>query len=307
MGETTKLANLIDPEVIAAYIDTKLINKIVFAPLATVDTTLVGNPGDMLKYPAYAYVGAASDLTEGSAISTVSLNASTVSVRIKEAGLGIEITDTAILSAFGDPQEEIASQLLKAMADKVDIDFLATLGNIDSTMTVSGVSTVLDISNALEKFGEDIDGQKALVVPPAIYTMIRNTKDWAPASEFAADALVRGAVGQIFGCDIMVSNRLTTSGNSYVVKPGALRLVLKRDTLLEADRDILRRVNVFTSTKHYATYLMGGRHYMGMLMHHTWLEQQEKKAEKPQKPVEEAKEKSVKEEEPKRKTSRRKQ
>ena len=237
MGETTKLANLIDPEVIAAYIDTKLINKIVFAPLATVDTTLVGNPGDMLKYPAYAYVGAASDLTEGSAISTVSLNASTVSVRIKEAGLGIEITDTAILSAFGDPQEEIASQLLKAMADKVDIDFLATLGNIDSTMTVSGVSTVLDISNALEKFGEDIDGQKALVVPPAIY------------------ALVRGAVGQIFGCDIMVSNRLTTSGNSYVVKPGALRLVLKRDTLLEADRDILRRVNVFTSTKHYATYL----------------------------------------------------
>ena len=255
MGETTKLANLIDPEVIAAYIDTKLINKIVFAPLATVDTTLVGNPGDTLKYPAYAYIGAASDLTEGSAISTVSLNASTVSVRIKEAGLGVEITDTAILSAFGDPQEEIASQLLKAMADKVDIDFLATLGNIASTMTVSGVSTVLDISNALEKFGEDIDGQKALLVPPSIYTMIRNTKDWSPASEFAANALVRGAVGQIFGCDIMVSNRLMASGNSYIVKPGALRLVLKRDTLLEADRDILRRVNVFTSTKHYATYL----------------------------------------------------
>lgn len=255
MGDTTKLANLIDPEVIAAYIDTKLINKIVFAPLATVDTTLVGNPGDMLKYPAYAYIGAASDLTEGSAISTVSLNASTVSVRIKEAGLGVEITDTAILSAFGDPQEEIASQLLKAMADKVDIDFLTTLGNIASTMTVSGVSTVLDISNALEKFGEDIDGQKALLVPPAVYTMIRNTKDWSPASEFAANALVRGAVGQIFGCDIMVSNRLMASGNSYIVKPGALRLVLKRDTLLEADRDILRRVNVFTSTKHYATYL----------------------------------------------------
>jgi hypothetical protein len=53
----------------------------------------------------------------------------------------------------------------------------------------------------------------------------------------------------------MVSNRLRTSGNCYVVKPGALRLVLKRDTLLETDRDILRRVNVFTATKHYVTYL----------------------------------------------------
>ena len=255
MGETTKLANLIDPEVLAAYIDKKLIDKVVFAPLATVDDTLVGRPGDTIKFPYYSYIGAASDLTEASAISTVSLNASTVSVQIKEAGKGVEISDSAILSAYGDPVEEIASQLLKSMADKVDIDMLATMAAIASTMTVSGVSTVMDISDALELFGEDIDGQKALVVPPAMYTKIRNTKDWAPASEFAAGALVRGAVGQIFGCDIMVSNRLRTSGNSYIVKPGALRIVLKRDTLLEADRDILRRVNVYTATKHYVTYL----------------------------------------------------
>lgn len=255
MGETTKLANLIDPEVLANFIDKKLIDKIVFAPLAEVDTTLVGNPGDKIKFPSYAYIGAASDLTEGSAISTVSLSTGSVSVTVKEAGKGVEITDTAILSAFGDPVEEIANQLVKSMADKVDIDFLATMASAASEMTASSVSTVLDISNALELFGEDIDGQKALIVPPAMYTKIRNTKDWAPASEFAAGALVRGAVGQIFGCDIMVSNRLKTSGNSYIVKPGALRLVLKRDTLLEADRDILRRVNVYTATKHYVTYL----------------------------------------------------
>jgi hypothetical protein len=118
---------------------------------------------------------------------------------------------------------------------------------------------VLDISNSLEKFGEDIDGRKALIVSPRTYTKIRNTKDWAPASEFAANALVRGAVGQIFGCDIIVSNRLRQTAvageKAFIVKPGALRLILKRDTLLEADRDILRRVNVFTATKHYVDYL----------------------------------------------------
>lgn len=255
MGETTKIANLIDPQVLADYIDKKLIDNIVFAPLATVDQTLVGRPGTILEFPAYAYIGAASDLTEASAISTVSLNASTVSVQIKEAGKGVEISDTAMLGAFGNPVNEIGAQLLKAMADKVDIDFLTTMNAADSTMTVSGVSTVMDISDALELYGEDIDGQKGLIVPPALYTKIRNTKDWAPASEFAAGALVRGAVGQIFGCDIMVSNRLRTSGNAYIVKPGALRLVLKRNTLLESDRDILRRVNVYTATKHYVTYL----------------------------------------------------
>ena len=255
MGEVTTLSYLIDPEVLAKFIDKKLIHKIVFAPLAEVDDTLVGNPGDIIKFPSYTYIGAADDLTEGSAISTVSLHTSTASVQIKEAGKGVEITDTAILSAYGDPVEEIASQLLKSIADKVDIDFLATLAGVGATMTHSGVSTVMDISDSLELFGEDIDGQKALLVSPSMYTMIRNTKDWAPASEFAAGALVRGAVGQIFGCDIMVSNRLTTSQNAYIVKPGALRLVLKRDTLLEADRDILNRINVYTATKHYATYL----------------------------------------------------
>lgn len=251
----TKLANLIDPQVIADYVDQKLIDNIVFAPLAEIDQTLVGRPGDTLEFPAYAYIGAASDLTEGSAMSAVSLNASTVSVKVKEAGKAVDITDTARLSAFGNPVNEIGNQLLKAMSDKMDIDFLATLAAIGSTMTSSGVSTVLDISNSLEKFGEDIDGQKALLVPPALYTKIRNTKDWAPASEFAAGALVRGSVGQIFGCDIMVSNRLRTSGNAYIVKPGALRLILKRDSLVEGDRDILSRVNVYTITKHYATYL----------------------------------------------------
>lgn len=255
MGETTKLANLINPQVIADYVDQKLINNIVFAPLAMVDTTLQGKPGDTLSYPAYAYIGAASDLTEGSAISTVSLNASLVSVQVKEAGRGVEITDTAMLSAFGNPVDEIGNQLLKAMSDKIDIDFLSVLASIDSTMTQASVSTVLDVSNSLEKFGEDIDGQKALVVPPALYTKIRNTKDWAPASEFAAGALVRGAVGQLFGCDIMVSNRLKSASAAYIVKPGALALVLKRDSLVESDRDILRRVNVYTITKHYAAYL----------------------------------------------------
>ena len=251
----TKLANLIDPQVLADYVDQKLINNIVFAPLADIDDTLVGRPGDTIEFPTYAYIGAADDLTEGSAMSVVSLNASTVSVKIKEAGKAVDLTDTARLSAYGNPVDEIGKQLLKSMSDKVDIDFLATMNGIGSQMTVSGVSTVMDLSDALELFGEDIDGQKGLLVPPALYTKIRNTKDWAPASEFAAGALVRGAVGQIFGCDIIVSNRLKTPNKAYIVKPGALKLVLKRDSLVEQDRDILSRVNVYTITQHYVTYL----------------------------------------------------
>ena len=266
----TKLANLINPQVLADYVDQKLIEKIVFAPLATIDDTLVGNPGDTLEFPRYAYIGDADDLTEGSAMSCVSLNASTVSVKIKEAGKAVDITDTARLSAYGNPVDELGQQLVKSMASKQDKDFLASMGTgIASTMTFTAQASastaavgVQDISDALELFGEDIDGKKALIVPPRLYTKIRNVKDWAPASEFAAGALIRGAVGQIFGCDIIVSNRLRSTTlntgldeNAWIVKPGALRLVLKRNALVESDRDILKRTNVYTITKHYVTYV----------------------------------------------------
>lgn len=264
MGETTKLGNLVDPEVLADYIDKKLIDAIRFAPLAEIDTTLVGRPGDILSMPYYSYISMASTLSEASAISTVSLNASTVSARIVEIGKGVEISDTAMLSAYGDPVAEIAKQLVMSIADKVEVDLLAKMAAQTAPMVYKNGSSsvalkVQDISDALELFGEDIDGQKAVLVSPKLYTAIRNTKDWCPASEYAAGALVRGAVGQIFGCDVFVTNRLKGAAakdeNAYIVKPGALRLIMKRDTMLEADRDILRRVNVYTATKHYVPYL----------------------------------------------------
>ena len=118
MGQTTKLADLLNPQVLADYVDAKLINNIVFAPLATIDNTLVGNPGDTLTVPVYNYIGDAEDLTEASAISTVKLTYSAASVTVKEAGKGVEISDTAILSAYGDPIAEIGDQLLKSIASK---------------------------------------------------------------------------------------------------------------------------------------------------------------------------------------------
>ena len=199
-------------------------------------------------------------------------------MQIKEAGKGVEITDTAILSGYGDPYGQAAMQIVMSMADKVDIDLLGILGSIASTMTYNTAAStsaiaVPDISNALELFGEDIDGQKVLLASPKLYTAIRNTKDWAPASEFAAGAMVRGAVGQIFGCDVIVTNRLKGDAgtgldeDAYIVKPGALRLFLKRDSLVETDRDILKRINVITVTKHYAAYLYNAANAIKLAVH----------------------------------------
>ena len=85
--------------------------------------------------------------------------------------------------------------------------------------------------------------------------MRANTNSWIPASDFAAGVAVRGAVGEYQGCQVVVTNKLKTSKNIYIVKPEALRIFIKRGTQVEADRDILKFTNVFTASKHFATYL----------------------------------------------------
>lgn len=261
---TTMLGNLIHPEVIADFVETKLTDKMLFAPLAEVDYTLSGRPGDTLTFPVWNYIGDASTLSEASTLSLVTLSQGSASVTVHKIAQGVEITDEAALSGLGDPIGEGAMQITTALANGIDNEMLATLGTIGSAMTyeTSG-STVAptgdDITDALELFGEDIDGVKVAVVPPKAYTALRKAGksdgSWLPASEIAANIAIKGVVGEYQGCQILVSNKLKTSGNIYIVKPGALRLVMKRDVLVESERDILRFTNVITGSVHFATYL----------------------------------------------------
>lgn len=262
---TTMLSNMINPVVIADFIDAKLVDNMVFSPLATIDYTLEGKAGDTLRFPVWRYIGDASTLGEASTLSVSTLVASSASVKVHKIAKGVELTDEAILSGLGDPVGESVSQITLALASGIDNEMLATMtSDVASTMTYqTSASTVApsdtDITDALELFGEDIDGTKVSVVPPAVYTSMRKTgKDngnWIPASELSAEIAIRGAVGEYQGCQVIVSNKLKTSGNIFIVKPNALRLIMKRGALVETDRDILKFCNVITGSVHFATYV----------------------------------------------------
>ena len=256
---TTVLANLINPQVIADFIDEKLTDKMVFAPLATIDGTLEGRPGSIVTLPSWQYIGAASTVAENASIPLTSLTQTSASVAIHKIAKGTEFTDEAALSGFGDIAQESGEQLVLALADGLDGELLGVLETIASTMTQTITSTGLtadDINDALELFGEDIDdGTKVLLVSPAQATALRKASDWLPASEIAADRMVRGAIGEIYGCQVIITNRLRDKSEAFIVKPGALRIFLKRDTMVEADRDIVYKKTVVTADKHFACYL----------------------------------------------------
>jgi len=51
---TTKISNLVDPEVMSDMITATLPKKIKFAPIATINTDLVARPGNTITVPKYA-------------------------------------------------------------------------------------------------------------------------------------------------------------------------------------------------------------------------------------------------------------
>ena len=255
----TKLASLVNPQVLAGLVEKKLTDLQRLVPLCDVDTTLTGQPGDTITLPCFAYIGDAEDVAEGADMGISKLTASTDTKTIKKVGKGVEITEEALLSAYGDPLNQAAYQIALAIAAKTDNDVLATAATASLSYTTQGTEfTADDIADALVKFGEDIDGDKYAVVSPATYAALRKADDWCPASEIAAEMLIRGSVGMVHGCQVVLTNKLTgsTYGKSaFIVKPGALRIYTKRDTLIKVDEDIIGSYLVLAATKHYVTHL----------------------------------------------------
>ena len=263
MADLTKIANMINPEVMADVVRDKLTDLIKFTPLAKIDTTLQGRAGDTVTLPKFAYIGDAADVAEGEAIPMALLTTSTSKVKVKKAGKGIKITDEAVLSGYGDPVGEGTNQLSLSIAAKVDNDCLAALSGIKANMTVdvSAKDTIGShvIADGLVKFGEDLEGEKVLLIAPAQLAQIRKDPDYLKPSEMTQKAIMGGVIGEIWGCQICVSNKIKASGSkytNYIVKPGALAIYLKRGVEVETARDISLKLTEITADEHYAVYLL---------------------------------------------------
>ena len=257
----TYLSDLFNPQVVADLIDTKLTNNMVFAPLARIDTTLQGRAGNTVTMPYYSYIGKASTVSEGYDIPLSKLTQTTTSVTIVKYGKAVQITDEAVLSGYGDPLDEAATQIALSIDDAIDDALLAALAANSASAqnyATSDSSVALapaDIPLALAKFGEDMEGEKALLVTPDFYAKLVG-ENWIPASEIAADVRIRGAVGLAYGCQVIVSNRLATAGNLYIVKPNTLAVFIKRNSMIETDRDIPNQSTVLAGSILCAPYLL---------------------------------------------------
>lgn len=257
-SNTTMLSDLLDPQVVADYVDKKLIDFIRFAPLARIDMTLVGRPGDEVTLPQYNYAGMASDVAEGEDIPISKLTQSVARVKVSKVGKAIQFTDEALLSAYNnDIAEEAAKQVVLAVNDKIEYDLLERMtydATLTATIGASG-SPANGVADALVKFGEDIEGDKVILCDPVFYGRLIKSDGWIPNTEMGADIIVRGTVGSVFGTQVVLTNRLANRATAFIVKPGALAIFMKRDTLVEFDRDKIDQTNYIIGSKIIAPYV----------------------------------------------------
>ena len=255
MAETL-LTNMIDPGVMAPMISAALPNKIKFAPLANVDTSLVGRPGSTLTVPKFAYIGAAEDVAEGVAIGITTLTTSDTDFTIKKAGKAVEITDEAVLSGLGDPIGEATNQLGMSISDKIDNDLVDCLEGATLVYNDPGTFDLDTVANGLDLFTEEDDESKVMLMHPLDASVLRKAVAgaWARYTELGDSIIVNGTYGAVLDAQVVRSRRVTR-GLAHIVKPGALTIFMKRDVDVETDRDILAKSTVISADEHYGTYL----------------------------------------------------
>ena len=276
-NQTTKLSDLINPQVMADMISAKIANKIVVAPFAKIDNTLVGVPGNTVTVPQYAYIGDAADIAEGVAAETVKLTASTTTVTVKKAMKAVELTDEAGLSGYGNPVGETNNQLAKSIASKVDNDAMTALQG--AQLTYDGSAAAIKYSgivDAIDLFEEEVNSEKVIFVHPKQVTQLRKDADFISADKYKAGVILSGEIGMIANCRVVPSKKVpvvkvgeTGSQSDCYACPivklnndaeaeddaAAITIYLKRDTNVETDRVSLARKTDISVDKHYAVAL----------------------------------------------------
>ncbi len=253
----TKIANLIDPEVMADMISAKLPKKIRVAPFAKVDNTLEGAEGDTITVPKFAYIGDAEDVAEGVECGMTTLEASSEKVTVKKAMKGVTLTDEAVLSAHGDPIGETNNQLALSIASKVDNDCMDALTDetAEGRLLYDGSAAKISyegVVDAVDVFEEEVNGEKAMFVHPKQVTTLRKDANFISADKYNQNVVLKGEIGMIANTRIVPSKKVKENAE----KTAYLNPIIKLETEEETEEEtpaltiyLKRNINVETERK----------------------------------------------------------
>lgn len=267
----TKLAQMIDPEVMAPMISAKLEKSIKVTPFAKIDTTLEGRPGSTITVPRYEFIGDANDLAEGADAEATQLTTTHAEYKIKKAVKQVQLTDEAVLSGYGNPVGETNNQLGLALASKIDQDAMDALLNAQNVKTY--VDDTHEISyngvvSAIDEFYEEDNVEKVMFISPHQVTTLRKDANFISKDKYGNQVMIDGEIGMVGNARIVPSKRIVASAGKYTCPIvqlrgeeqtgddlSALTIYLKRGVNLETDRNLTNYTTLIGADEHYVVAL----------------------------------------------------
>ena len=230
--------------------------------------------GHTVQIPKYGTVTAA-DVAEETDLSATALQSTNVDVEIKTVGAMVDVTDRAQM-ASADVVADIGTVLGNAIAKKIDSDILALLDDFSNVVGSqrAGV-TLADLLSGVAKIrANSYRGELACVLHPeqAYHLKSQLTHNAnAIASDIANEAMRTGYIGTIAGCnvyesaDVVTDTDLGTSGavggtgaeedltyaKGAIFAPEAIAMALKRDFVIEQERNASKRSTELVATAYY--------------------------------------------------------
>ena len=240
--------------------------RIKVKPFAKIDTTLVGNAGDTISVPKYAYIGEAEDVAEGIEAGTTVLTSSTTNAKVKKVVKNVELTDEAVLSGYGDPVGETTRQLASSVAGKIDTDCMEALSGASLKHTDAGIINYDGVVKAVGLFEEEDEAPKVMFIHPNQETQLRLDPNFLDKNKYGMEVVMNGVIGSIAGCQVVKSKRVKAVGQKYI-NPivqvtgdeedglAALTIYMKRGSSLETDRNVKAKTTLFSVDEHYTAVL----------------------------------------------------
>ena len=269
---TTQFSNMINPEVMAEMISAKVAKKVAVIPFAKVDTTLQGQAGNTITIPVFGYIGDAANVAEGASIGASALTTTHKQFTIKKIAKGVDITDEAILSGYGDPVGEANRQLIMAISQKIDQDAIDALDGAAKYMSSGNKISYAGIVDAIDMFEEEYNTEKVIFVHPKQVSQLRKDADFTSADKYVNGNYIamNGEIGKIANCRVVVSKRVKENAeNTAYINPivkltydaeteqetPALTIFLKRNVMVETSRDIDKQINMIRASENYVVAL----------------------------------------------------
>lgn len=248
--------NVIIPEVYAELVREKIPGKTKVFQFAKKVGDLFNRPGETLTFPAWRYIGDATNWDGHTAMSLSQMQQVEKSATVYAiAAPGVNVSDLDDAVAYGKALTEAAEQQSISIARKLDKDAIdvALTSPLKKAIASATAITQAELIEALSLYGDSQDYSEfdAIVInsalAPSFYAMplfINNTMTTA----VGGNGIVRnGEIGKFLGISVVLSDRLYDATNQenfgLIMKKNAISFIPKENIFAEVERVPAKREN----------------------------------------------------------------